>query len=47
MSFLKLHRYYDLLAKKHEVDFESEYYNVPDTRIIDMLEEVFVDSENH
>ncbi len=45
MSFTRLNRSYDSYAEDYEVDVEIEFYNVPDTRIIDMLEEAYFESE--
>ena len=30
---------YDTSREADELDYESEYYNIPDSRIIDMLSE--------
>lgn len=45
MTYTHLNHSWEPLVENDDMDVETEFYNIPDTRIIDMLEEAYSDSE--
>lgn len=45
MPFTRLNHSCESFVKNDDMDNEVEFYNVPDTRITDMLEAVYADPE--
>lgn len=45
MFFTRLNHYCEPFMENDDMDYEIEIYNVPDTRIINMLEEAYADPE--
>lgn len=45
MSFTQLNHDSEPFMENDDMDIEIEFYNIPDQRIIDMLEEAYFDSE--
>ena len=45
MSFTHLDQYSEPFMENDDMDIEIEFYNIPDTRIIDMLDEAYFESE--
>lgn len=45
MSFIDTKHYKEPFMENDDMDIEIEFYNVPDTRIIDMINEVYFESD--